>query len=224
MPLILALETSTDVCSVALQENGSLVAYSELRKENSHAEKITVAIKQLFDLTNLSLNNISAVAVSKGPGSYTGLRIGTSVAKGICFALDVPFISVNTLISMASQVQILSEKDTILCPMLDARRMEVYTTLLNSDLSVITETSALILNENSFSGVLSKNKVFFFGNGSEKFKSVTKSQNALFIPGIKPSAKDIAIFAEKNYREKMFEDVTYFEPFYLKDFVSTQPK
>jgi tRNA threonylcarbamoyladenosine biosynthesis protein TsaB len=165
--------------------------------------------------------------VSAGPGSYTGLRIGTSVAKGICFALDIPLIAVDTLTTMSQAVLASGVEvgdDTLLCPMIDARRMEVYTALHDKRLKTIEETNAKIIDEDSFADVLEKNRVLFFGNGAAKCKDVIKSSNAVFVDNIFPLAANMSPLAEKAFIENDFVDVAYFEPFYLKSFVATISK
>ncbi|MCS6823040.1 MAG: tRNA (adenosine(37)-N6)-threonylcarbamoyltransferase complex dimerization subunit type 1 TsaB [Cytophagaceae bacterium] len=220
MALILSIETSTDVCSAALHEKGVLCAYTEIHIEKSHAKYITVLIEQLFKQTGHNIQSIDAVAVSKGPGSYTGLRIGVSTAKGICFALDKPLIGVSTLLSMAHGQAAFNTEKYFLAPMIDARRMEVYTMLLDADLNVVEDVNAKIIDEHTYHELLQKNKIIFFGNGSAKCKSLLQGQpNALFVGGQYPSAKDVGQLAWESFQESKFEDVAYFEPYYLKDFI-----
>lgn len=225
MSLILSIETSTTVCSVALTRDGSTLATQKLFLEKSHSTLLTVVIDTLLAHTEVKKEDLSAIAVSKGPGSYTGLRIGVSTAKGLCYALDKPLIAVNTLHAMAQEVSQYASKGEWLCPMLDARRMEVYTSLFNSDLDEIQETRALVLDENSFSETLQKNNVLFFGNGSDKFRDLISTNDRVhFIAGVTPSASAVGILATDLLKADEFEDVAYFEPFYLKDFVATRPK
>jgi tRNA threonylcarbamoyladenosine biosynthesis protein TsaB len=225
MSLILSIETSTKVCSVALHENGELVALSELYKEKSHSGLLSVLIKQVLEQTSHSMQDLSAVAVSMGPGSYTGLRIGVSTAKGICYGLNIPLISVNTLLAMAYGVMSYNIKESLVCPMIDARRMEVYCLVANPELNLVQNTQAKIIDENSFDDLLKENQLIFLGDGSEKCKAVLgANSNALFIDNVTPSATNIGALATKYYSQEKFEDVAYFEPFYLKDFRVIQPK
>ena len=233
---ILCLETSTKSCSVAIGQNarpdnligrGKLLAFKEsIDEKYSHAENLTVYIQEVCAQAKLSLKDIDAVAVSKGPGSFTGLRIGVSTAKGLCYALNKPLIAINSLEAMAFQVsksQVTSHKG-LLVPMIDAKRMEVYCAVYDENLNEIKKTSADIIDENSFSDLLQKHKIIFFGDGSAKCKSKISCANAVFVDDIYPSAKFMISLAEKVFLEKKFEDVAYFEPFYLKDFVSGSKK
>lgn len=221
MALILSLDTSTKVCSVALHQDGILLAVSEVLVEKSHSKIITVMVEDILRNSGRSYNELDAIAVSKGPGSYTGLRIGVSTAKGLCFALNKPLIGINTLQAMAAEVNRHNAGSAILCPMIDARRMEVYTALFDTDLNFIDPTTAKILDENSFHSILASSKMLFFGDGSSKAIPLLKSSvNAVFIEGIYPSAKGVGFLAQKNFNDNNFENTAYFEPFYLKDFVS----
>ncbi|MCH8318885.1 MAG: tRNA (adenosine(37)-N6)-threonylcarbamoyltransferase complex dimerization subunit type 1 TsaB [Bacteroidetes bacterium] len=230
MSLILSIETSTKVCSVALHKQGTLVAHDEIIAEKSHAEILTILTKNIISGSGFNFNQIDAIAISKGPGSYTGLRIGTSTAKGLCYALEKPLIAINTLQAMAYEIinlhpeysgSIFNLQSSILCPMLDARRMEVYYAMFNASNEFIKDTSAEIMDEFSFKDVLPASKVIFFGEGMDKCKPIlSKHENAIFLDDIFPSAKNIGYLATSRYKENDFEDVAYFEPFYLKDFVS----
>ena len=225
MPCILHIETSTEICSVGISENTKLIHYEEVAKPMSHASMLGVFIKKAMDYLDKAGKKINAVAISCGPGSYTGLRIGTSMAKGLCYGLDIPLIAVSTLKAMT--VNLIREKqyeDCLFCPMIDARRMEAYTALYNNALKTIKDTSATIVEENTFSDLLATNKIVFFGNGSEKCKSVITHPNAIFIDNIHPTAKNMLNLALEKYNQSQFEDVAYFEPYYLKDFVATTPK
>jgi tRNA threonylcarbamoyladenosine biosynthesis protein TsaB len=229
--IILSIETATSACSVALHQNGNLIGCYELFLEKSHSEQLTVVVKNLLEQTNIHFKEIVAVAVSKGPGSYTGLRIGVSTAKGFCDALEISLLSVNTLEAMVLQIlpffeqKNKNENEIYFCPMLDARRMEVYCTILDKNMKIIVPTEAKIIDETSFSDILERKKIVFFGNGAEKCKEILKSQkNAIFISDIHPSAKNIGTLAFKKFEQKQFEDVVYFEPFYLKDFVGNITK
>lgn len=217
MALILNIETSTKNCSVSLSREGKVIAFKELNNGNySHAEVLHSFIKEILNESNTKLNTINAIAVSKGPGSYTGLRIGVSAAKGFCFAFNKPLISVDTLASLARAIQI---KEGFIVPMLDARRMEVYATVFDKNYIRIREIKAEIINENSFSEYLEKDKVYFLGDGATKCKEVIKHKNAIFIENKFPSAKEMAFLSFNKYKKSDTENVAYFEPFYLKDFI-----
>lgn len=222
---ILSLETSTTNCSVALSVNGKTEFLKEENSKNySHAEKLNVFIDEVLKQSKLKVNDLDAVAVSKGPGSYTGLRIGVSSAKGLCFACNLPLISIPTLESLAHQIptERLSQGDLIL-PMLDARRMEVYTQTYKSNLTAISKTEAKVLEEDSFED-LSATNLHFIGNGVEKFEKITNLKNAYFYAEGIPSANEMGNIAFRKFQNKEFEDVAYFEPFYLKDFIAGKPK
>jgi tRNA threonylcarbamoyladenosine biosynthesis protein TsaB len=205
------------------------VASKELYEANSHAAHLTVLIEQFFE-ENMIIpkNDLDAIAVCSGPGSYTGLRIGVSTAKGICYALDKPLIAIDSMQVLTYPVVYKeweqSNLPMLFCPLMDARRMEVYTALFDDQLNIQETTSAKIVDEESFVEILKTNKVVFFGNGTEKCKEVIKSTNAIFVDNVHPLAKNLAPLAEKSFALGKFEDVAYFEPFYLKDFVATTPK
>lgn len=225
MALILNIETATTACSVALAKDGKLISCKEINEGYTHAENLTVFIQEVLKEAGMKISELDAVAVSKGPGSYTGLRIGVSTAKGLCYALGKPLISVPTLQAMTlSARQNLqtpnSELLTIFCPMIDARRMEVYCALYDENLNAVKNISAEIIDENSFSEFLSKSKICFFGDGSTKCKPKIIHPNAIFLENIFPSAKNMIELSKKAFTEKRFEDVAYFEPYYLKDFVA----
>lgn len=224
MALIISIETSTPVCSLAIHDKGQLLAKELIQKEQSHSSTLNLAIEHLLIICGLSLDDIEAIAVSKGPGSYTGLRIGTSTAKGLCYAKDIPLISINTLEAMAYNVSRFNTSNAMLCPMLDARRMEVYAMLFDQSLNVIEDTRPVILDSESYSNYLSSKEVLFFGNGAVKVSKVTDSVNAKVIEGVIPDAQFIGELANKKFENKDFEDVAYFEPFYLKEFMATKPK
>lgn len=217
--IILSIETATPVCSVALHIQGNLVASYELHTERSHSDQLTSIIEQVCKQSNILLSDVSAVALSKGPGSYTGLRIGVATAKGLCFALDKPLIAINTLEAMVWQINSFFDKDTLFCPMIDARRMEVYCLVADAYGKILEETQAKIIDNQSFDNILSQKKVVFFGNGAMKCRTVIQHENAIFIEGLYPVAKTVGLLASKRYTQKAFEDLIYFEPFYLKDFV-----
>tara|TARA_R110002049_G_scaffold293731_2_gene478975 strand:- start:22210 stop:22884 length:675 start_codon:yes stop_codon:yes gene_type:complete len=221
-PYILNIETATTNCSVSLSKEGKTIVLKEDNDKNySHAEKLHVFIDAVLKEAKIASNDLSAIAISKGPGSYTGLRIGVSAAKGLCFALDKPLISVPTLEALANQVV---ANDGIIVAMLDARRMEVYSAIFDADYNEIRETEAQILNEDSFSDYLEKGKVYFIGNGVEKTKALIHHPNAMFVENKLPSANDMSLLAYHKYKKSDTEDVAYFEPYYLKDFVALKPK
>ncbi len=225
MSLILNIETSTPVCSASLARNGEIVGIQESFDEKSHAALLSVFIDSLLTENKVKPEDIEAVSVSEGPGSYTGLRIGVSVAKGFCYAKNIPLIAVNTLQAMAIMAgRQINDRDVLLCPMIDARRMEVYSALFDSQGTEIRGTMAQIIDESTFTQELAKNKIMFFGNGSDKCKEKITHPNAIFLNGIYPSAKYMAPLSQKAFNSKDFKDVAYFEPFYLKDFVATIPK
>ena len=222
MSLILNIETASTNCSVSLAKNGQTLAIKEDNDKNySHSERLHVYINTVLKQSKFSLNDISAVAVSKGPGSYTGLRIGVSAAKGLCYALDIPLISVETLKSLAKKVKI---ESGYIIPMLDARRLEVYSSIFDQDFKEIRETKAEILSEDSYEDFLNSNEVFFIGSGVEKCKSIIKSKNVHFIENKLPSAEEMSYLSYQEYKKGNTEDVAYFEPYYLKDFVAIKPK
>ena len=223
MALILNIETATKNCSVSLARDGKVLALKEMNEgKYSHSEKLHSFILEVLDEGKSRMEDLEAIAVSKGPGSYTGLRIGVSSAKGICYALEKPLISVPTLKCLAMQVNA-GEKGYIV-PMLDARRMEVYTAVFNHAWEQLTETSASILEENSFSSYLDQNRVYFLGDGAEKCKALIRHPNAVYMDGLYPSANEMALLSEEKHGAGQFEDLAYFEPFYLKDFVAGKPK
>lgn len=224
MAIILNIETSTEVCSVTISKEGELLYKKETQEGLRHSELLTVFIEELFNENNFNPSQLDAVAVSKGPGSYTGLRIGVSVAKGLCYGLSIPLISVNSLEIMGNYAALNLSENTLFCPMIDARRMEVYTALYNSDGEEIRPVSAEIIDENFLSDVLDSSKVLFFGNGAEKCKEKLVHENAVFEGPEKTSAQFMQNLSENKFNKKEFEDVAYFEPFYLKNFVATIPK
>ena len=225
MSLILLIETATTSCSVALVSAGEVIALRELNQRNVHAEVITIYTDELFKETGKHYNELTAIAVSSGPGSYTGLRIGVSTAKGLCFSLDKPLIAVETLTSMAHGLiergAVAINKNTLLCPMIDARRMEVYTAVFDSTGKQVKPTAAEIIDEHSFTGLLAEKKVIFFGDGAEKCKAALGHQpNAIFVSDFINSAKDMLVPVLAKLSAQQFEDIAYFEPYYLKDFIA----
>lgn len=229
--MILCIETSTAVCSVALVENGNVIALRESLDGQNHAEKITIFIDEIMKETNVVYKDLDAIAVSMGPGSYTGLRIGVSTAKGFCYALEKPLIAVDTLAAMAygfisSQLSAISNQSTaILCPMIDARRMEVYTAFFNEKLERTSETEALVIDENSFMELKQNNHLYLFGDGADKLATLFENdKNITVVEKFHCSAAYMATLAEEAFKNKDFVDVAYFEPFYLKNFVPGIPK
>lgn len=222
MSLLLQIETATTACSVALMQDEKLLAFKELNERNIHAEVITLFIEEVMAASHKSLVNLDAVAVSSGPGSYTGLRIGVSTAKGLCFALDKPLIAVETLQAMAYGIMSqITTPDVLLCPMIDARRMEVYTALFNAQGERLKPTSAEIIDENSFAELLDNKKVLFFGDGAAKCKiALAQHSNAMFDDNFVNSARHLTQPAAHRFAKAQFEDLAYFEPFYLKDFIA----
>jgi tRNA threonylcarbamoyladenosine biosynthesis protein TsaB len=220
MSNILCIDTSTTNCSVGLSIAGSCVSLKEVNVGYTHAENITVFIEEVLAASKITMDQLDAIAVSKGPGSYTGLRIGVSAAKGLAYALSKPLISIDTLSAMALSVsQNFSEND-LLCPMIDARRMEVYCAVFDRSLNILMPTKALIIDNTSFSEFLQQGRVIFFGDGASKCKAIIDHPNAEFISDMFPSAASMGPLAEQLFAEKRFEDVAAFEPFYLKDFIA----
>jgi tRNA threonylcarbamoyladenosine biosynthesis protein TsaB len=224
MVTILHLETATTNCSVALSHKGKTIALKENDTPNySHSEQLHVFIEEVLRDASMAIQEVDAIAVSKGPGSYTGLRIGVSAAKGLCFSLDIPLIAIETLKSLASKVKP-STYDYII-PVLDARRMEVYSKVFDGHLNEVRETKAEIIDESSFSTFASSGKTLLIGSGADKCKEVLKHPNFEFQTKKVPSALEMVGLAYQKYLEKDFEDVAYFEPYYLKDFIlQTQKK
>lgn len=223
MSLILQIETATASCSIALANNREVLAFKEINARNVHAEVITVYIEEVMERNGLTYADLDAVAVSCGPGSYTGLRIGISTAKGLCFALDKPLIAVETLAAMAKGAisNNIIDENMLLCPMIDARRMEVYTAVFNKTGAVITPTAAEIIDASSFSDLLATNRMLFFGDGAEKCReALSKKPNAHFLPDFINSAKYLTEIAADKFDKADFVDVAYFEPYYLKDFIA----
>ncbi|GHT01825.1 tRNA (adenosine(37)-N6)-threonylcarbamoyltransferase complex dimerization subunit type 1 TsaB [Bacteroidia bacterium] len=243
MAILVAIETSTTVCSVALAVDGKVVWTREDLTGVSHAAQLGVFVAEAVNYARANNLKINAVAVSSGPGSYTGLRIGMSEAKGLCYGLDIPLIAIPTLKILATQILPLSPfafqplnfepylvsepvpcPAPLLCPMIDARRMEVYAAIYDENLDEIRSVQADIINENSYREYLDTNPVLFLGNGSDKCKDVLTSPNAIFIPDQYPSAAGMISSAEQAFANKNFVDTAYFEPFYLKEFQTTTPK
>ena len=221
MPYILNIETATKNCSVALAKEGKTILCKEIAEEGySHAERLHVFIEEIIKEAGITFQDLSAVAVSQGPGSYTGLRIGVSAAKGLCFALDIPLIAVDTLQVLASQATV---SDGLVIPMLDARRMEVYSAIFNSNFEKIRAVEAEIITEDSFLDF--QEILYFVGDCAEKCKAVLTKQNYVFLEEIKyPSAKEMSFLSFGKYKKNDTVDVAYFEPYYLKDFLITTSK
>ncbi len=232
-PLILHIETATDICSVALSEGDQQLSLVESGQERSHARLLNIFIRQAVAEAGKEFKDLDAIAVSKGPGSYTGLRIGVSTAKGLAYALEIPLLASGTLENMASgavshtavrELITIHGELLLLCPMLDARRMEVYAGFYTLKSKLFREVSADIIDEESYRKILESHQVCFFGNGADKCKTVLDHPFAHFIDGINPSSASMIPPILKKYQLKQFEDVAYFEPFYLKDFIATIPK
>lgn len=228
MAFILNIETSAEYCSVTLADKGTIVDSLTEKEERSHASSLAVIIDEILKKNNCTIQNINAVAISKGPGSYTGLRIGTSTAKGICYGLNTPLIAVDTLKAMswgAKQKWLEKSRDDniLFCPMLDARRMEIYSALFDFQLQSIEPAHPVILNDETLKDFLNHEYVFF-GSGTEKFKTLINSNNYQFIDDLVPHSDSLAELSFQAYNNNEFEDTAYFEPFYLKKFVATTPK
>ena len=223
MAIILNIETATKNCSVSLSQKEEVLALIELNEgQFSHAEKLHTFILDVLKASGKKMKDIDAISVSKGPGSYTGLRIGVSAAKGLCFSLDKPLISIPTLTSLANAISV--KEGEFIIPLIDARRMEVYSSVFDNKYQQICKTKAEIIDENSFLEFLDKGKVYFLGDGAAKCKEFIKHYNAIFLDGYFPSAKEMAKLSCAKYKKNDTEDVAYFEPFYLKDFVAGLPK
>jgi len=222
MALILNIDTAVDVASICLAKDGMVLSIAKNESQKDHASWLHIAIKEIFEKNNLELRSVDAIAVTGGPGSYTGLRIGMATAKGICFALNKPLISLNTLLVMANAAKDVlkdsfRERADLLCPMIDARRMEVFTAIYTKELQIVKEPVAITLNENSFTEYFSNNSICFFGNGSNKFQAIEKKPQAFF-RDIKTDASSMISLSEISFTEKKFADLAYAEPLYLKEF------
>ena len=226
MSCILHIETSTEVCSVSASQDGASIFSKEDFNGPSHAVVLGVFVDEVLSFIDNHAIPLDAVAVSCGPGSYTGLRIGVSMAKGICYGRNIPLIAIPTPEVMTVPVLLFQDlpEDALHCPMIDARRMEVYAAIYDRALKVKREISADIIDENSYSEFLAEHPVYFFGNGAAKCREKITHPNAHFIENIHPLAKWMFPLAERAMAEKDFKDVAYFEPFYLKEFVASTPK
>ena len=228
MACILHIETSTNACSVAVSENGQCIfEQTEHGEKGAGAEKLGTMVDEALSFTDSHAIPFDAVSVSCGPGSYTGLRIGVSMAKGICYGRDLKLISVPTLELMCVPVllrEVIQEENALLCPMLDARRMEVYAALYDRSLKMVREVSADVVSADTYKQWLDQRPIYFFGNGAKKCMETINHPNAHYIDNIEPLAKWMQPLAEKRFLNEQFEDVAYFVPFYLKDFVAIKPK
>lgn len=226
MPNIIHIETSTEVCSVALSSDGVVKFHRQDFEGPSHAALLGGFVQDCIAFARENKIEPHAVAVSGGPGSYTGLRIGVSEAKGLCFGLDLPLIAVSTLelLCCTAMFRVDVEPDALICPMIDARRMEVYAAVYDECLQPVMPVGAYVVDENTFAEVLSQRKVIFCGNGAAKCREVINHHNAIFVDGVYPLATGMLALAERAFSRQEFCDVAYYEPFYLKEFVATTPK
>ena len=228
---ILHIETATEVCSVSIAEDGKIISSRETFRGRSHASVLSVFIRELLKETGLLPDNLDAIAVSMGPGSYTGLRIGVSTAKGLCYGSDLPLIAIPTLTSMCygileklKEIEVSAEEKLLLVPMIDARRMEVYTAFYNKDLTEFRKTCAIVVEPDTFNDLLRQYVLIFFGDGSKKLTDTIIHPHANFITDFQASSDHMAKLAYACYLKNDFVDVAYFEPYYLKEFITTAPK
>lgn len=227
MSCILHIETATDACSVAVSEDGQTIFQKEAKGGATQAQCLGSMVDEALSFTDSHAIPFDAVSVSCGPGSYTGLRIGVSMAKGVCYGRSLPLIALPTLEVMSVPVLLQHDDlpdDALLCPMIDARRMEVYCAFYTRALQTVRQTEAVVINNESFRDLLEAHPIWFFGGGAEKCKDVIRHPNAHFIDGIRPLAKYMAPLAERRHANADFVDVAYFEPYYLKEFVATVSK
>ncbi len=229
MSFILNIETSTEICSVAIGQNGKIMDFLESHEAKDHARVLTLLIDNILKKNHIEREDLAAVAVSKGPGSYTGLRIGVSTAKGLAYGLKIPLLAVSTLRAMAERIldvrsTVSYPENTWLCPMIDARRMEVFLAFFDLHGEQMTNIRAEVIGEHSFSDLFRERKILFFGTGSEKCKKVLTEDHALFLDGVYPRADYMVSLSYGFFRHQKFEDIAYFVPFYLKEFVATIPK
>lgn len=225
MAIILSIDTSTSVCSVALTKDCKQLDHIKVEEERSHANLLTIIIKNLLDRNEIDFNHLSAIAVSEGPGSYTGLRIGVSTAKALCYTLGVPLIGISTLKAMALELYADNPDADYVVPMIDARRMEVYTALYDTGLNELSPVQAKVLDKDSFDETLLSNRVLFGGDGSGKFEPLLDNEpNGLFVNELTPSAWAVGLIAAEKFNNNEFEDIAYFEPFYLKEYRATKSK
>lgn len=215
---ILNLETTTKNCSVSLSSDGQLLAVKELNNgQYSHSEYLNLFIEEVLDIANITFSDICAIAVSQGPGSYTGLRIGVSTAKGLCYALDIPMIAVDTLAVVARQLKV---DNGLIIPVLDARRMEVYQSVFDKDYNSLEQTKSVVVSQDVYELYFNKGQTHFVGNATEKMQRVLTHDNAVFHQQTSPSAVEMAGVSYQLFLDQTFVDVAYFEPFYLKDFIA----
>jgi tRNA threonylcarbamoyladenosine biosynthesis protein TsaB len=224
MGYILCLETATQVCSIALCKDGSLIAKKESDVPNAHSSVLSTFIQEIFRESGIGMEELDAVAVSKGPGSYTGLRIGVSTAKGLCYGREIPLISIPTLESLTAGAIAADSSADLYCPMIDAKRMEVYTALFDNKGKEVAPTEARIIEDHSFTEYLKDKRMLFFGDGAAKCRQVLTHPNAFFNTEIQASAAHMARLVQRKYESSDFEDNAYFEPYYLKDFVAGKPR
>lgn len=224
--LILTIDTSTRGCSVAVHSNGQLLASYDLLTDRSSSSMLTTLMKNAVEHAGFALPDLDAVAVAKGPGSYTGLRVSVSTAKGLCYALDKPLIAIETLAAMTAQITAYYPEGYLFCPMIDARRMEVFAAVYDAQLQFVQPTQAVILDENAFAQLLQESPVVFFGDGAAKCRPLLEAHPNAYFPNqlIEPSARTVGMLASEAYAAGQFEDLASFEPYYLKDFVGTTSK
>ena len=215
MALLLNIDTAVDTASICVAKDGEILSVAKNESQKDHASWLHVTIKEIFQKIHLELRVVDGLAVTCGPGSYTGLRIGMATAKGICYALNKPLISLNTLMTMANAAT--GENSNLLCPMIDARRMEVFAAIYSKELGIVMEPAAITLDEMSFDEILSKHTVCFLGNGSNKFSAIKKHKNAVF-SDLRPDAASMVSLSEKKFATQEFTDLAYAEPLYLKEF------
>lgn len=223
MSWILNIDTSLQTASVMLSSDGVIICSRKNENQKDHASFLEPAISSLVKEAGIQLADLSAIAVVSGPGSYTGLRVGMASAKGLCYALNKPLILLNNLevLTIAAIEETNSDKGTLFCPMIDARRMEVYTAVYNNDLRLMMDPCALVLDINSYSNFLTKNSIYFFGNGADKWKNLCNHKNAQFISSLNVNAA-INRLASQKLVEQSFTAIAYAEPLYIKEFYSTQ--
>lgn len=224
MSLILLLESSGTNCSVALAQDGEILAIREQNEGYSHSEHMASFVDEVFSQSAKRVEELDAIAVGKGPGSYTGLRIGVSLAKGLAYSHAIPLISIESLQVLALAAKHFARENDLIIPMIDARRMEVYTAIYNSNCERITPIKAQVLEPDSFAKEAENHSLFFCGDGSSKYSKVCSAKNVVFIEGAFPSARFMLDLAEQKFRDSDFEDTAYFEPFYLKEFLAIKPK
>ncbi|MDR1859993.1 MAG: tRNA (adenosine(37)-N6)-threonylcarbamoyltransferase complex dimerization subunit type 1 TsaB [Bacteroidales bacterium] len=233
MTLILNIETSSDVCSAALGKDGQVIDFQEITHGRNHAAMLAVLVHDMMQRNSLDFRQLSAVAVSSGPGSYTGLRIGVSLSKGICMAVGIPLIAVSPLKALAWYISNMRSEllpassamyPTRLCPMLDARRMEVYMAMYDCELNTLEDVTAKIITPDSFTDIANTHQLLLFGDGADKLDDTVNHPNVKIIAGVKTSARFMCALSEAAFNEQRFEDVAYYEPLYLKDFMASKPK